>query len=277
VIRGRSRRDRHGFVAADRTTSMAEVARITLYPVKALDPVDVDVARVTGAGLLAGDREYALRGPDGHPINGKRTARVHELDADFDVESGRLTVHGDGEAVTFDLPDEQVAAEDWFSAFFHLDVTIERDRERGFVDRRSAGPSVVSTGTLRELASWHDDVTVSNMRRRLRANVEVDGVEAFWEDRFLGESAPAMRIGDVRLEGVEPCGRCVVPERDPTTGRRDPDFRRRFVEYRRGTFPEFADEDAFEHYYAAMLIAAVPEDSRDGTIQVGDPVSVVET
>jgi uncharacterized protein YcbX len=254
---------------------MAEVDRITVYPVKALDGVDVEEARVTSAGLLAGDREYVLRGPDGDPVNGKRTARVHDLDAEFDVDAGRLTVSGDGERATFGLPGEQDAAAAWFSSFFELAVSVERDRERGFVDRRSAGPSVVSTATLEELASWYDDVTVEGMRRRLRANVEVGGVEPFWEDRFVGESAPAMALGDVHLEGVEPCGRCVVPERDPDTGAHDPDFRERFVQRRRETFPEFADEDAFDHHYAVMLIGAVPEGSRGRELAVGDAVSTV--
>ena len=255
---------------------MAEVARITVYPVKALAGEAVDRARITDAGLLAHDREYVLRGPDGRPVNGKRTARVHDLDGGFDLDTGVLTVRGEGGERRFRLPDERAAAEAWFSAFFDLDVTVERDPERGFVDRRSAGPSVVSTATLRELASWYEDVTVRGMRRRLRANVEVSGVEPFWEDRFLGAEAPEMKLGDVTLAGVEPCGRCVVPERDPDTGRRDPDFRRRFVERRRGTFPAFADADAFEHYYAAMLIASVPEGSRGEVLRVGDPVSVVD-
>jgi uncharacterized protein YcbX len=265
------------------TSPMAEVARITLYPVKALDGEDVAAARVTDAGLLAGDREYVLRGPDGDVVNGKRTDRVHALDSAFDVEAGRLTVTGDGETATFDLPAETAAAEDWFSAFFDLEISVERNREHGFVDRRSAGPSVVSTATLEELASWYDDVTVEGMRRRLRANVEVGGVDPFWEDRFLGGApedasggAPAMELGDVRLTGVEPCGRCVVPERDPGTGAHDPDFRERFVQRRRETFPAFADEDAFDHHYAAMLIAAVPAGSRGRRLSVGDPVAVVD-
>jgi uncharacterized protein YcbX len=255
---------------------MAELARLTLYPVKALDPVDVETARVTDAGLLAGDREYVLRGPEGDPVNGKRTAAVHELDADFGVDAGTLTVAGDGERATFDLPDERPAAEAWFSAFFDLDVSIERDRERGFVDRRSAGPSVISTATLTELASWYDDVGVDGMRRRLRANLEVDGVEPFWEDRFLGEGAPAMRVGDVRIEGVSPCVRCVVPERDPESGAHDPEFRERFVQRRRETFPGFADPAAFDHHYAVMLIGSVPEESRGRELRAGDPVAVVD-
>ena len=35
---------------------MAHIERLRLYPVKGLDGIDVDAARVTDAGTLAGDR-----------------------------------------------------------------------------------------------------------------------------------------------------------------------------------------------------------------------------
>ncbi|MDZ7700759.1 MAG: hypothetical protein U5J98_01120 [Halobacteriales archaeon] len=102
-------------------------------------------------------------------------------------------------------------------------MRLHRDAERGFADRPESGPSVVSTATLESVASWFDTLNVEDVRRRLRANVEVAGVPAFWEDRFVGAGAPAFVIdgpdGDVRVEGVEPCGRCVVPDAGPRHGR----------------------------------------------------------
>ena len=259
---------------------MTSVARLRVYPVKALDGTDVEQAQITEGGSLAGDREFAMFGPEGEPVNGKRTTRVHDLDASFDPERKTLSaVAGDGPTMdhrTFDLETDRESAEDWLSAFFDIDVTLRRNTKTGFPDRPDFGPSVISTATLEEVASWFDEVTVDGLRRRLRANVEVEGVEPFWEDRFLGPDAPAFEIGSVRFEGVKPCGRCVVPERDPDTGERDPDFRERFVERRRETFPEWANEDAFEHLYAVMLIADVPEDFRGRTVRVGEEVQISE-
>jgi uncharacterized protein YcbX len=256
---------------------MARVVRLRVYPVKALDGVDVDAARVVPGGTLADDRTYALFDADGDVVNGKRTARVHDLETDFDRETRELSVRTpDGEAARFDLDAEPERAAAWFSEFFDRDLTLARDDDLGYVDRRSMGPSVVSTGTLREVASWFDDLTVEGARRRLRANVEVAGVPAFWEDRFVGDDAPGFEVGDVRLEGVTPCGRCVVPERDPDTGDATPDFRETFVQQRRDTFPEWADEDAFDHFYTLMLIASVPEADRGRTLEVGDSVTVVD-
>ncbi|QDX41104.1 MOSC domain-containing protein [Salarchaeum sp. JOR-1] len=254
---------------------MARVARLTRYPVKALSGADVETVRVTEGGTLAGDREYRLVDADGDPVNGKRTPRVHDLDTAYDSDSGTLAVEtSSGETATLPLRDRPSEAAAWLGGFFDCDLTVERDTELGFVDRRSAGPSVISTATLEAVADWFDDLTVQSVRRRMRANVEVAGVPAFWEDRFVGPDAPAFRAGDVRFEGVQPCGRCVVPERDPDTGERDPGFRERFVERREATLPDWVDREAFDHYYALMLIADVPEDARGRTLAVGDGVAV---
>ncbi|GAB3682474.1 MOSC domain-containing protein [Salinarchaeum chitinilyticum] len=258
---------------------MAHVERIDAYPVKGLDRCPLDRARVLEGGTLEHDREYALYDADGDVINGKRTALVHEVDATYDPESGTLTVDGsDGgtEPPTFDLPDETARAASHLGAHFDVDCTLERNASRGFVDRPEMGPSIVSTATLETIASWYDAVTLDGARRRFRANVEVGGVPAFWEDRFVGAGAPAFRIGDVRFEGVTPCGRCVVPSRDPDTGEAIEGFQSRFVERREATFPEWADRDAFDHYFTVMLIAAVDEADRGRSIAVGDEIEILD-
>jgi uncharacterized protein YcbX len=257
---------------------MARLERIRVYPIKGLDGIELDEAAVLAGGTLAFDREFALF--DGEDvINGKRTPRVHDLATDFDPAGRTLTAETPaGESVTFDLADEdeRARAAAWFGEFFGAELELRRDDELGFVDRRSMGPSVISTATIEAIASWFDGMTPESARRRLRANVEVSGVPAFWEDRFVGDGAPGFEVGGVRFEGATPCGRCVVPERDPDTGEATEDFRERFVERRRESFPEWADPDAFEHYYTAMLIARVPEQSRGASIAVGDSIAVCE-
>ena len=258
---------------------MAHLERLTVYPVKGFDGVDRAAARIVDGGTLAHDREFALFDGDGDVVNGKRTDQVHDVATDYDPETGRLSVSAPGHgAATFDVDDasgrQRAAA--WFGSVFGLDLSLDRDADLGFVDRRELGPSVVSTATVETVASWFDGVTVESVRRRLRANVEVGGVPAFWEDRFVGDDAPAFRVGDVRFEGGTPCGRCVVPERDPDTGDPTPGFRERFVERREATFPDFADRSAFDHCYTVMLIASVPTAERGGTVRVGDEVALVD-
>ena len=258
---------------------MARLERIRVYPIKGLDGIELEGARVLDGGTLAFDREFALF--DGEEvINGKRTPRVHDLRTDFDPERRTVTAETPaGESATFDLADadERERAAAWFGDFFGANLEFRRDDDLGFVDRRSMGPSVISTGTIEEIASWFEGMTTESARRRLRANVEVSGVPPFWEDRFVGEGSPGFEVGGVRFEGVTPCGRCVVPERDPETGESIEGFRERFVEHRREGFPEWADPDAFEHFYTAMLIARVPDGCRGQSITVGDPVRVSES
>lgn len=266
---------------------MAHVARLRRYPVKGFDAESIESARVTEAGTLAGDREFALcdagvdeaeliDGPE-HAHNGKQLPRIHELDTSFDPEGGVLAVvPPDGERRAFDVAGDRAAADEWLSDFFGVDVRLVRREPPAFVDRPEMGPSVISTATVETVASWFDDLTVESVRRRMRANVEVAGVPAFWEDRFVGADAPAFVAGGVRFEGVEPCARCVVPTRDPETGELLPEFRERFLERREATFPPWADRDAFDHYYTLMLIAAVPESDRGGTVRIGDDVEVVD-
>jgi len=286
---------------------MAHVERLRCYPVKGLDGMSIESARITEAGTVAGDREYAMCDPTAGAIetgeqmqtlayNGKQTDRIHALRTTFDPETSTLTVApADGERRRFDLSadDGRAAASEWFGEFVGEPVDFRRREPPSFVDRPDAGPSVISTATLEEVASWFDDMTVEGARRRLRANVEVGGVPAFWEDRFVGErrspgsrtpsgnvgeGAPAFAVGAgddaVRFEGAEPCARCVVPSRDPETGDPLPEFRERFVERREATFPEWADRDAFPHLYTVMLISQVPEASRGRSISVGDAVAV---
>jgi uncharacterized protein YcbX len=275
---------------------MAHLERLRLYPVKGLDGIDVDAARITDAGTLAGDREYAMCDPDAEAIetgsdmqtlayNGKQTDRIHDVRTGFDLETSELTVDPKTGANrrTFDLSTAsgRTEASAWFGDFVGDPVDFRRHEPPTFVDRPDAGPSVISTATLSEIASWFEGMTVEGARRRLRANVEVGGVPAFWEDRFVGRDAPAFVVGEgedaVRFEGAEPCSRCVVPSRDPETGDPLPEFRERFIRRREATFPEWADRDAFDHLYTVMLISRVPEASRERPISVGDEVMVRTT
>lgn len=258
---------------------MPAIERLRVYPIKGLDGIDVDSTAIVDGGTLAHDREFALFDDSG-VVNGKRTSRVHDLQTEFDPATETVTAETkDGETVRFDLAkeSERTRAASWFGDFFELELTLERDQQLGFVDRREVGPSVISTGTVETVASWFDEMSPEGARRRLRANIEVSGVPPFWEDRFVGDGAPAFEAGGVRFEGVTPCGRCVVPERDPDTGAPIDEFRERFVEKRRETFPSWADPAAFDHYFTVMLIAAIRERDRGQRLESGDSVSSLDS
>jgi uncharacterized protein YcbX len=267
---------------------MAHIENLWVYPVKGLDRMAVDSSRITEAGTFYRDREYAMLDPAensvvedrfdavGKTFNGKEIDHTHEVVSSFDPETDELTLRmrESGEMYRFDLTSERDAASEWFSDFVGEPVELRRKEPPSFIDRPKLGPSVVSTGTLEEIASWFDDMTVEGVRIRLRPNIEVGDVPAFWEDRFLGEDPSGFEVDGTRFEGAEACARCVVPSRDPDTGEPIDDFQQRFAEYREETFPEWAPREEFEHFFTVMLITSVPEFSRGETVAVGDEVTV---
>jgi len=259
---------------------MPELARITVYPVKSLDGCTVDSVTVGERGALTLDREYAIFDADGAYVNGKATAAVHRLDAAFDPATHDLTVGKPGadERRTFRLRSERGRgdASEWLSAFFGEPVTVERDGRGGYPDDTEIhGPTVISTGTVRAVADWFD-LPPANVRRRFRANLELDAAEPFWEDRLFANHGEVVRftVGDVPLDGVNPCQRCVVPSRDPDTGEEIEGFRERFIEKREETLPEWTPSDRFDHPFRLMLNTDVPESAWGAALSVGNTVTV---
>ncbi|MFC5972921.1 MOSC domain-containing protein [Halomarina salina] len=271
-----------------------ELRRLTTYPVKSLDPQDHDSVAVEH-GTLAGDREYAMvaKPPDadhdpttasvggqGEYVNGKRTAAVHRLRSSLDREAGVLTLREEGgdETRTFSLDDPD-ALNDYLSDYFDEPVSVRHEPRGGYPDDREFdGPTLVSTATLREVASWFD-MTLDSARRRFRANLEVGGVPAFWEDRLFADhgEAVAFRIGDVELLGCNPCRRCVVPSRDPDTGEETPGFRETFLRERERTLPEWVDSDRFEGNFRLMVNTRISESEWGQRLSVGDGVELLGT
>ncbi len=56
-----------------------QLRRIEIFPIKSLDGIAVGEARITSGGILENDRVYAIMDGEGKVVNGKRTARVHDL------------------------------------------------------------------------------------------------------------------------------------------------------------------------------------------------------
>lgn len=258
------------------------LARLTVYPVKSLDGKSVPSAVFSGTGGLVDDRVYAIVDGDGQYVNGKAEPKVHRIRAGFDLDTHRLCVRDvddpASEARSFSLPEDSTGASDWFGDYFGYPVSLRREPDGGFPDDTSnPGPTVISTATIRTVASWFDDITPDEMRRRFRANLEVGGVPAFWEDRLFGDHGEVVRfrIGDKVLDGVSPCLRCIVPARDPDTGEETPGFRDRFIDRRRETRPDWTDSDRFDSDYRVMVNTRVPDPH--GRIDVGDPVEILGT
>ncbi len=255
---------------------IGHLARIDIFPVKSLDGVSVSQARVLGSGALKGDRTYALFDAQNRFVNGKRTAAIHHLRSTFSGDGQLITIAVDGHPATFHLQQQRLDLETWLSGYFQQPITIQANLDSGFPDDTEAsGPTVISTATLQTVADWYD-LSLEETRRRFRTNLEIDGVPPFWEDQLFSADGSSVRfaIGEVVLEGINPCQRCVVITRDPVTGVSTPEFQKRFIQQRAQTLPDWTDKSRFNHFYRLAVNTNIL--SQGGkTIRLGNGVSVV--
>ena len=161
------------------------VQSISLYPIKSLDRVVVEAARVLPTGALEHDREFALFDEQGNVINGKREARIHNVRVRYDLREFVVTLN---ESKTLHLVNNQREIEDWFGDFLGKYVSMRRNARR--LSRRSgvAGPTIIGSATLREVGTWFGITDPQEISRRFRANIEVATETPFWEDRLFGDA-----------------------------------------------------------------------------------------
>lgn len=258
---------------------MTQLARINLYPIKSLDGVSVPESSLVSPGALEFDREFAIHNRQGDWVNAKRTDQIHRLRANYDLalRDVELWVDDESERARFNLDTQIKALNDWLSRFFAEPVTVEQNPFGGFPDdSESPGPTIVSTGTLRRVGEWFE-LPVDEVRRRFRANLEIDIEEPFWEDRLIAPEPQAVRftIGDVIFEGTNPCQRCPVPTRDSRTGEPTRDFPRTFSLARQRELPEFAPRERFNHFFRLSVNTRISPSSWTAELHVGDPVRII--
>jgi uncharacterized protein YcbX len=244
-------------VGSERITP--HLANIRLHPIKALDPISVNEARIGPNGGLELDRVWALYSADGRWVNAKRTAAMHLIRAAYalDTSSVTLTVPGDRRdipAMTFAFPGDPEGPAEWFSMYFEQAIQVRYTREGFPDDGLAAGPTIVSTASLETVCEWFPGMTLDEARRRFRTTLEINSLDSgdaggengyastseklppFWEDRLFAESETSVvrfKIGDVAFEGSNPCARCPVPARESQTGVDTLGFQKQFIELRR--------------------------------------------
>jgi hypothetical protein len=255
------------------------LGRIEIFPIKSLDGVSVDEARVTPGGILENDRIYAILDAEGRYVNGKRVPRVHQLHCAFDADFKEVRfLQGGGEPATAQFPlDELASVNRWLGDFFGFAVTLQHEPEKGFPDDRDAfGPTIVSEASLRAVQEWYPELSLESIRRRFRTNLELADGEPFCEDRLYGapgELKP-FQIGQVRFLGHNPCQRCVVPTRDPDSGAAVPDFQKKFMAFRKEHLPAWANAERFNHFYRFAVNTSVAATEAGKRLRVGDTLAV---
>ncbi len=134
---------------------------------------------------------------------------------------------------------------------------IRCDRPGG--TRRGNPTSIISDGSLRELA--HHAGVESVDGRRFRMLIDLEGAEPHEEDTWIGHR---IAIGDAVLQVTQPDARCAITTQDPESGMRDLDTLRTLIAYRGLREGKHAD-------FGVLADVAQP-----GRIRVGDAVTVVD-
>ncbi|RTL49009.1 MAG: MOSC domain-containing protein [Bradyrhizobiaceae bacterium] len=259
---------------------VAFVSQIQIYPIKSLDAVVLQKARVMASGALEHDRRWAMFDANGKFVNGKHHATIHRLRSRFNLDNQTLVLHEGGQTSqsgpAFSLDRDRGKIEEWLGVYFGFPVKLTENDQAGFPDDTdSPGPTIISVATLKEIAQWFS-LSLEETRARFRTNIEIDGVPPFWEDRLFGKADRAVRftIGTSDFEGINPCQRCVVPTRNPLSGMADKAFVQRFMEYRRQTMPDWSERSRFDHFYRVAVNTRGY--GKGGTICAGDAVRIID-
>jgi len=214
---------------------VAVVVGLAVTAVKATRLRRVDRIEVGPDGVRENRRFYLIDNRD-RMINSKLVGELQQVVADYsdgertlrlELPDGRV-VDGDirlGDEVTTRFFSETAhghivegpwsdALSDCFGQTLRL---VEVGNRATAVDRGPMGAvSLISRASLARLAQAGGTDSIDS--RRFRMLIEIDGVSAHEEDRWVDR---AVRIGETTIEFGGHVGRCLITSRDPDTGRVD--------------------------------------------------------
>ncbi len=231
----------------------------------------VETASIERGGSLADDRRWAITDLRGKFVNGKKYPQIQQIRAQFDLDTGSVKLSAPGQPTgQFQVAIENTALHDWLNGYLGFATQLIENTEIGFPDdTKSPGPTIISTATLEAIASWYPDLDMAEVRRRLRTNIELDGCTAFEEDRLFDQGL--FQLGQVKILGINPCQRCVVPTRDSLTGVPDnSQFQKVFSHQRSATLPAWTKLSLFNHFYRAAVNTKIPSTEVGKLLQPGD-------
>lgn len=249
-----------------------EVTALSITPVKATRLLSVPSVELTEEGAR-GDRSFYIVDGRGRMVNGKTFGGLHAIVSEYDGEQLTLSFPGGERACAPVRLGQEVST--WFYAprrarevvgpwsdalSEHLGQPLRLVADGSAVDRgRQAAITVMSRASLERLAGEGDVESVDG--RRFRMLIEVGGVPAHKEDRWIGRR---VRIGSALVLMHGHVGRCMVTTRNPDTGEVDLKTLHFLAAYRKDVE---SDEALPFGVYGEVLEGA--------TVRLGDPVEVM--
>ncbi|NAS32524.1 MOSC domain-containing protein [Flavobacteriaceae bacterium R38] len=256
------------------------ISKIRIYPVKSLDPIEVSEAEI-GIRSLKNDRAFAMITEDGGYVNGKRTGKVNELKASYDLQKGiiNLSHRGNQTVDVFELKEDNDLLNTYLSDFFGIKIALIHRNKGELMD--IPGASSATIVGEESITSIHKDInkySLENIRLRFRSNIEIAGVPAFWEEKLFRTPGIGIRfkIGDVEMIGVSPRARCNVPPQDPFTGESDRSFAKKMMKSRADSLPEDSDLPHYGSMYHLTVNTYLPETEKGKWITLGDEIEILE-
>jgi uncharacterized protein YcbX len=253
------------------------VTGLAIAPVKGMRLLDVERISLELTGVRENRRFYWIDERD-RMVNAKVVGELQQVVANYSDATRRLRLTlPDGTLIEDEVcpgtptttrffahtSEGRLVDGPWAGAVSeHLGraVRLVEAGESGAVDRGDgATVSVISRaslGRLAQVAGENGQVDV----RRFRMLIEVDGVAAHAEDRWVGRT---VRIGGARVEFCGHVGRCLITSRDPMSGSVDLPTLDLLGSYRSG----LATTEPLPFGVYGRPVEA-------GTIAVGDPVVV---
>ncbi len=255
------------------------VCKISIYPLKSLDGVSLQRAKISEGGCLLHDREYALADEDGNFIIGKTNPLVHGIRSELDFEKNTIFLKhsGDSKGRTFHLENELISIQHYLSAYFGFPVFLQKNLTGRFLDMPDiSGITILSTASLQSVAKGFHLMDIDETRKRFRATIEIEGVPAFWEDHLFASEGTSIEftIGNVTLFGMSPRARCVVPTRHPESAEVLHAFPKSFSKHRSNTLPIWSQLSEFGHYYFLSVNCFIPASEYGKYIEVGDQITI---
>ena len=255
------------------------ISRITIYPVKALDGMDLQKAQVVKGGCLHHDREYAIIDSNGKFINGKTNALVHSLRSVVDLENETISFRHQDELTwnTWHLQKDKISINVYLCRFFGIACSLHQNKEGRFLDIPDiSGMTVSSTASVQAVAGWFNNMDVEETRKRFRATIEIKGVPAFYEDHLFCEAGTAIefKLGNTTVLGICPRARCVVPTRHPKTGEVIHAFAKSFAKQRIANLPQWSILHDYGHGYFLTVDCMLPPGEAGKWIAVGDELKI---
>lgn len=250
---------------------MPRVARFSIAPVRSLGlqhPTEIDLTEV---GVVE-DRRFYLTDDANRLIDRIVIGPLVRIEARTDPGATTLWMRfPDGEVIEDEVELAEavetpihgrtgvghVVVGPWarkLSAYTGRTMRVVRcDRPGG--TRRGNPASIVSDGSLRELAQ-HAGVDAVDSRR-FRMLIDLEGAEPREEDSWIGRR---IGLGDAVLRVTKPDARCAITTQDPDTGVRDLDTLRTIISYRGLRDGKHAD------------LGVLADVEQPGRIRVGDEV-----